>query len=58
MREEGMSLAAIAAELNARGERTRVYKTAWNPTQVARVLQRGERLRAEAAESSIPEKEV
>jgi lambda repressor-like predicted transcriptional regulator len=48
LRSKGMSLAAIAAELNARGEKLRNYTSAkWSPTQVGRVLRRGERLKAE-----------
>jgi hypothetical protein len=55
LRAEGLSLAAIAAELNARGEKTRVWGRPWNPTQVARVLKRGERLRAERAVTQAEE---
>ena len=42
-RAEGVSLAAIAAELSARGEPLRYMGnfSAWSPTQVARVLKRG-----------------
>jgi hypothetical protein len=56
-RAEGLSLAAIAAELNARGEPLRYMGTlsAWSPTQVARVLQRGERLRSERAVTQAEE---
>ncbi|HEY7427438.1 MAG TPA: hypothetical protein VH682_24605 [Gemmataceae bacterium] len=45
LRTQGLSLRAIAAELNARGERTRVWVKPWNAEQVRRVLKRGERLR-------------
>jgi hypothetical protein len=48
LRAKGLSLAAIAAELNARGERTGIFARPWNPTQVGRVLRRAERLQAES----------
>lgn len=41
MRAEGKTLAEIAASLNAKGHTTRRGK-AWNPVQVARVLERAE----------------
>src|SRR5436305_10902575 len=49
LRASGLTLAAIAAKLNARSEPLRYMEnlSAWTPTQVARVLRRGERLRAE-----------
>jgi hypothetical protein len=52
LRAEGLSLAAIAAELNARGEKTRLTAGPWNPTQVGRVLARGQRLRQQALASA------
>lgn len=50
LRAEGLSLAAIAAKLNASGERTRVFGCPWNPEQVRRVLARAKR-HSDASES-------
>jgi DNA invertase Pin-like site-specific DNA recombinase len=44
MRSEGLSLAAIAAKLNAEGHTTRRGKP-WNPVQVGRVLERSTAVR-------------
>jgi hypothetical protein len=42
LRRQGMSLRAIARELDRRGIRTRMELPHWSATQVARVLARGE----------------